>query len=115
MPPPVLRRLVLISTAAVMLVGVFLAGDARFSRAQATVDYDTDNDGLIEVSTREQLLAIHYDLNTDGIPETRASWQTATAWATALSQRYDRCGLPPPETTTTIRRRQTRRAASVTS
>ena len=77
-----------------MLVGVFLAGDARFSRAQATVDYDTDNDGLIEVKTREQLLAIHYDLNTDGIPETRASWQTATAWATAFPNAMTGAGCP---------------------
>ena len=77
-----------------MLVGVFLAGDARFSRAQANVDYDTDNDGLIEVSTRDQLLAIHYDLNTDGIPETRASWQTATAWATAFPNAMTGAGCP---------------------
>ena len=78
-----------------MLVGVFLAGDARFSRAQATVDYDTDNDGLIEVSTRAQLQAIHYDLNTDGIPETRGAWrESPAAWATAFPNAMTGAGCP---------------------
>ena len=34
--------------------------------SQALVDYDVDDDGLIEVHTIEQLSAIRYDLNGDG-------------------------------------------------
>ena len=32
-----------------------------------TVDYDSDDDGLIEITKIEQLRAIHYDLNGDGL------------------------------------------------
>ena len=35
--------------------------------AQATTDYDTDNDGLIEVNSRERLNAIRWDLDGDGV------------------------------------------------
>ena len=35
--------------------------------AQATTDYDTDNDGLIEVNSLERLNAIRWDLNGDGV------------------------------------------------
>ena len=34
--------------------------------AQTTTDYDTDNDGLIEVNSLERLNAIRWDLNGDG-------------------------------------------------
>ena len=36
------------------------------ARAQTTVDYDGDDDGLIEVATVAQLNAIRWDLNGDG-------------------------------------------------
>ena len=39
------------------------------ARPMASVDYDTDNDGLIEVSTLVQLNAIRYDLDGDGAVE----------------------------------------------
>ena len=35
--------------------------------AQAPTDYDTDNDGLIEVNSLERLNAIRWDLNGDGV------------------------------------------------
>ena len=36
----------------------------------ATVDYDSDNDGLIEIDSLAQLNAIRYDLDGDGAPST---------------------------------------------
>ena len=35
--------------------------------AQTPTDYDTDNDGLIEVNSLERLNAIRWDLNGDGV------------------------------------------------
>ena len=35
----------------------------------ATVDYDADNDGLIEITTLAQLNAVRYDLNGDGVAD----------------------------------------------
>ncbi len=98
-PPPVLRKLVLISTAALLLfAAMILAGDARFSSAQTVlVDYDLDNDGLIEVSNANQWRAIHYDLNGDGTPESRsAPWHgTNTPWATGFPNAMTAAGCPP--------------------
>ena len=42
--------------------------------------YDGDGDGLIEVSNLEQLYAIRYDLNGDGIPEDPAEDEHAAAY-----------------------------------
>ena len=38
----------------------------KLKDASAEVDYDTDNDGLIEITTLEQLFAIRYDLDGNG-------------------------------------------------
>ena len=43
-----------------------------------STDYDTDNDGLIEVRTLAQLDAIRYDLNADGAVD-GTDWQTHAA------------------------------------
>ena len=47
----------------------------------ATVDYDADNDGLIEITTLAQLNAIRYDLDGDGVPigtnTEKAAYKTA--------------------------------------
>ena len=97
-PPPVFRRLVLICAAAALLVGVFFLGDVAPSRAQteALVDYDLDNDGLIEVRTRNQLQAIHYDLNGDGTPENRGSYRGISAnWVTSFPNAMPGAGCPP--------------------
>ena len=44
------------------------------------VRYDSDGDGLIEVSNLEQLDAIRYDLDGDGIPEDAAKDEYAAAY-----------------------------------
>ena len=41
-------------------------------RAQALIDYDADNDGLIEVTTEDQLSAIRWDLDGSGVVEVAA-------------------------------------------
>ena len=46
----------------------------------ALVAYDSDGDGLIEVSNLEQLDAIRYDLDGDGIPEATAKAEYAAAY-----------------------------------
>ena len=38
------------------------------ARGSGTANYDTDQDGLIEVASLPQLAAIRYDLDSDGIP-----------------------------------------------
>ena len=45
-----------------------------------TVKYDSDGDGLIEVSNLEQLDAIRYDLDGDGIPEGATQDEYAAAY-----------------------------------
>ena len=52
-----------------------------------TVDYDADNDGLIEVSGLAQLNAIRYDLDGDGVPET-----ATTTYNTAFPNAEDNMG-----------------------
>ena len=56
----------------------------------SATDYDTDDDGLIEITELEQLDAIRHDLNGDGEPTTDG----ATAYAAAFSAVGDRqaCG-----------------------
>ena len=47
-----------------LMLGV-MAG-LNIARAQSPVDYDADNDGLIEIEWLEQLNAVRWDLNGDG-------------------------------------------------
>ena len=56
----------------------------------STTDYDTDDDGLIEITTLAQLDAIRHDLNGDGEPTADG----ATAYAAAFPAVGDRqaCG-----------------------
>ena len=56
----------------------------------SAVDYDTDDDGLIEITTLARLDAIRHDLDGDGVPTTDG----ATAYAAAFPAVGDRqaCG-----------------------
>ena len=59
----------LLATLAVVaggLLGAPRAGEAAFV-PQTTTDYDTDDDGLIDITTLAQLDAIRYDLDGNGI------------------------------------------------
>ena len=52
------------------------------ARAQTTVDYDADGDGLIEVATIAQLNAIRWDLDGDGVVDPSGD---ATGYSEAFS------------------------------
>ena len=97
MPPPHLRKLILISVSVLLLAVGVLAGNTHYSVAQTPmVDYDLDDDGLIDVSTADQWRAIHYDLNGDGTPETRGAPRAGTNadWATAYPNAMPGAGCP---------------------
>ena len=59
--------------------------------AQSPTDYDTDNDGLIEIAHLEQLNAMRWDLNGDGVADTPAN---ADAYAAAFPVAADSMGCP---------------------
>ena len=46
---------------------------AATAQGRTLVDYDDDNDGLIDITTLAQLDAVRYDLNGDGDPASHAS------------------------------------------
>ena len=61
-------------------------------------DYDSDDDGLIEITELEQLRAIHYDMNGDGMPDDgldetkfQAAFDDAVSYATSTA-----LGCPSP-------------------
>ena len=58
-----------------MLIGLVLVAVAGTDvvSAQSAVDYDTDDDGLIEIEWLEQLDAVRWDLDGDGVCGRR--WQ----------------------------------------
>ncbi len=71
----------------------------------ASRDYDTDNDGLIEVTNLEQLNAIRYDLDGDGIADTvvgnnAATTANHTAYAAAFPSPATVMGCNEDETDT---------------
>ncbi len=62
------------------------------TQSGAAIDYDGDNDGLIEVCNLDQLNAIRYDLNGDGIPEPNTGH--TNEYATAFPNAADDMGCP---------------------
>ena len=97
-PPPVLRKLVLVSAAVLLLAVGLVASGTSYSSAQSTplMDYDLDDDNLIEVRTRAQYLAIHHDMNGDGSATTVNSggYNTGVTWATAFPNAMPNGGCP---------------------
>ena len=59
--------------------------------AQSPTDYDTDNNRLIEIAHLEQLDAIRWDLNGDGVADTPAN---ADAYAAAFPSADEGMGCP---------------------
>ena len=72
-----ISRLALLTLAATALLLVFAAGPA--AAQPAIIDYDVDNDGLIDVDSLAKLNAIRWDLNGDGLvaPGDQASYAAA--------------------------------------
>ena len=62
-----------------------VASNAVSVTTPAGTDYDTDDDGLIEVANLAQLNAIRWDLNGDGAPSTGNEASYATAYPTAAT------------------------------
>ena len=52
-----------------VLACLLLVGSPVDAQSASPGDYDTDDDGLIEISTLEQLDAVRYDLDGDGVPD----------------------------------------------
>ena len=90
--PPLLRTFVLVSSATLALVSVLFVADSPTDTptalAQTTpvelVDYDIDDDGLIEVRDANQLRRIDDDLNGDGTPGPLDGLTDADAWRAAF-------------------------------
>ena len=91
-----IRRLVT-TVLSILLIALFCAvplvgdGFGLTARAQSTVDYDDDDDGLIEVDTLARLNAIRWDLNGDGTVDDSAN---ATSYATAFPDAMTGMGCP---------------------
>ncbi len=51
----------------------------------APVDYDTDNDNLIEINTRQQLNAIRWDLSGSGVADNVVSAEDRGRYAAAFA------------------------------
>ena len=66
-------------------------GGANAAYAQSAIDYDADNDRLIEIAYLEQLNAMRWDLNGDGVADTPAS---ADAYAAAFPGADEGMGCP---------------------
>ena len=62
--------------------------------AQTTVDYDDDNDGLIDVRTLAQLDAIRHDLDGNGAPSSGGASAYGTAFPNRVTSASGRMGCP---------------------
>ena len=58
------------------------------------MDYDLDDDNLIEVRTAAQFQAIHHDLDGDGTAATRGAISGISTWATAFPNSMPDAGCP---------------------
>ena len=83
----------LAATLAVLTVALLLAATAglNFVSAQPPIDYDTDDDGLIEIQWLEQLNAISWDLDGDGKVNNA---RNAYAYAAEFPQVVEGMGCP---------------------
>ena len=79
----------------ILAVGA-IASNVQYTAAQTLVDYDLDDDNLIEVRTRAQFLSIHHDLDGDGSATTVNSggYNTGTTWAQAFPNAMPNGGCP---------------------
>ena len=69
MSNPLIARIVALSIALLFIVTAGL----NVVRAQSAVDYDADDDGLIEIEWLEQLDAVRWDLDGDGFADDEAN------------------------------------------
>ena len=64
------RPLWILTALAILAAAQFFSMPPQVQGQTTPIDYDSDNDGLIEVSSLAQLNAIRWDLDGDGNPDT---------------------------------------------
>ncbi len=84
------RRIPALFALAILIAFAALLSLSDTTAAQSNVDYDTDDDNLIEISTHAQLNVIRYDLDANGSPINSG----ATAYNTAFPNRVSGMGCP---------------------
>ena len=84
------RRIPALFALAILIAFAALLSLSDTTAAQSNVDYDTDDDNLIEISTHVQLDVIRYDLDANGSPINSG----ATAYNTAFPNRVSGMGCP---------------------
>ncbi len=77
-----------------VLAGLAWFGVAGDALAQSTIDYDSDDDGLIDVTTLAQLDAIRHDLDGNGDPVTAGTAAYNTAFQNRITTASGRMGCP---------------------
>ena len=84
--PALFALSVLIALAAMLS----LSGDA----AAQTVDYDSDNDGYIDITTHQQLNAVRYDVDANGDPTSGGATAYGNAFPNRVTSSSGRMGCP---------------------
>ena len=93
--PALAALALLIALAAVAGAGMwFYLAPAPPAAAQTTVDYDLDNDGLIEVNSLNQLNAVRWDLDGNGDPAAANTSSYAAAFPNRSAATSTRMGCP---------------------
>ena len=84
--PALFALSVLIALAAMLS----LSGDA----AAQTVDYDSDNDGYIDITTHQQLNAVRHDVDANGDPTSGGATAYGNAFPNRVTSASGRMGCP---------------------
>ena len=77
-----------------MLTLAILLSLSATAAAQSTTDYDSDNDGYIDVANHAQLNAIRYDLDGNGDPTSAGATAYNTAFPNRVTAASGRMGCP---------------------
>ena len=93
--PALVAFAVLVALAAVAGAGMwFYLAPAPPAAAQTIVDYDLDNDGLIEVNSLNQLNAVRWDLDGNGAPASANASSYGAAFPNRSAVTSTRMGCP---------------------
>ena len=90
---PAIRALAALTLIAA-LAALILHAVAIPAGAQSTTDYDSDDNGLIEISTLDQLNAIRWDLDGNGIPAPANTTTYAAAFPNRITATSTPMGCP---------------------
>ena len=84
-----LAALTLIAALAALILHVAIP-----AAAQSTIDYDSDDNGLIEINTLDQLNAVRWDLDGNGIPAPANTTTYAAAFPNRITATSTPMGCP---------------------